>query len=432
MRNDLRDRIQAIRRRTREHTQRQFSGTLDPSLGRLHNFDDFADEGWSARGQSQSTGENAGPLTLIVLQATSFCNLDCRYCYLPDRAAAERLSMQVLQGTLESLRQMELLHGDITLLWHLGEPLALPLSYFRAATAVIDPFQTHDCRLSQSFQTNGTLMTPAFAQFALEARARVGVSLDGPAFLHDASRTHRNGKGSHSAALRGFHILKAAGVDPSIIAVVTPRTLGHSREFFEFFKQLQPREVGLNLEETEGRNVSSVETGKDIQAYQQFIRELYRLSEQSEWLPAFREIARFRSAVLHDCVPFSTLRNPLSVISVDVHGNFSTFSPELLIAERNGMRPFVFGNVLSGDLQRIFQNKRFLRVWDEIRSGVAECQSSCPYFAMCGGGTPSNKFYESGRFDVAETAHCMMTKKATTDALLPLLESELESGAQAC
>ena len=41
--------------------------------------------------------EDFGPLNLVVIQPNSFCNLDCDYCYLPDRHLHNRLSLDLIE-----------------------------------------------------------------------------------------------------------------------------------------------------------------------------------------------------------------------------------------------------------------------------------------------------------------------------------------------
>ena len=54
----------------------------------------FADEHF---GQDPPTAaSNAGPLELLVLQPTPFCNINCSYCYLPDRQSTRRMSPDTL------------------------------------------------------------------------------------------------------------------------------------------------------------------------------------------------------------------------------------------------------------------------------------------------------------------------------------------------
>ena len=44
-----------------------------------------------------------GPVRLVVMQAGSFCNLDCDYCYLPDRHLKQRLSIELIAPIFEKL-----------------------------------------------------------------------------------------------------------------------------------------------------------------------------------------------------------------------------------------------------------------------------------------------------------------------------------------
>ena len=40
--------------------------------------------------------DRAASLRLLVLQPTPFCNIDCSYCYLPNRALRARMSLATL------------------------------------------------------------------------------------------------------------------------------------------------------------------------------------------------------------------------------------------------------------------------------------------------------------------------------------------------
>jgi uncharacterized protein len=41
-----------------------------------------------------------GPVRLLVVQPTPYCNLDCDYCYLPSRDDRSRLPLELLERTL--------------------------------------------------------------------------------------------------------------------------------------------------------------------------------------------------------------------------------------------------------------------------------------------------------------------------------------------
>ena len=48
----------------------------------------------------------------------------------------------------------------------------------------------------------------------------------------------------------------------------------------------------------------------------------------------------------------------------------------------------------------------------EFMQGLALCQESCAFWAMCRGAQPSNRYFETGGLAVAETAHCRNTRQA--------------------
>src|SRR4051812_23841774 len=102
--------------------------------------------------------EPRGPLELLVVQPTPFCNIDCSYCYLPDRQSTKRMSLAVLEQTFAWVFASGLAREPFTLLWHAGEPLVMPLPFYEEAVRLLDRHNTAGLPVQQSFQTNGTLL----------------------------------------------------------------------------------------------------------------------------------------------------------------------------------------------------------------------------------------------------------------------------------
>lgn len=69
-------------------------------------------------------------ISLLVLQPSPFCNINCDYCYLPNRASKKWMSMQIIAATIEKVFAAELVFGPLTVIWHAGEPLAVPIVYY--------------------------------------------------------------------------------------------------------------------------------------------------------------------------------------------------------------------------------------------------------------------------------------------------------------
>jgi len=59
----------------------------------------------------------------------------------------------------------------------------------------------------------------------------------------------------------------------------------------------------------------------------------------------------------------------------------------------------------------------------EAAAGRRRCARSCGYYDLCLGGSPGNKYFETGRFDVDETLYCRLVIKQTVEATLAHLES---------
>ena len=80
----------------------------------------------------------SGPLELLVIQPTPFCNIDCSYCYLPDRRNTRKITLETLEQTFAWAFRSGLVRQPFTLLWHAGEPMVLPASFYEQATDLLE------------------------------------------------------------------------------------------------------------------------------------------------------------------------------------------------------------------------------------------------------------------------------------------------------
>ena len=137
------------------------------------------------------TIEQIGPIQQVVLQPTPFCNIDCRYCYLPNRE--DRRQMAPATAALALRRVFESGRGDdrIEVRWHAGEPLTVGPAFYREALAAIHAVTPSGVQVRHTLQTNGTLVDEDWCRMFLEEGIEIGLSIDGPADLHDRNRRTR-------------------------------------------------------------------------------------------------------------------------------------------------------------------------------------------------------------------------------------------------
>lgn len=370
---------------------------------------------------------------LLVIQPTPFCNINCDYCYLPDRNSKKRIPLPILGRAIENVFINELVGERLSIVWHAGEPLVLPIAFYEEAFQVIDALPVAKGKISHSIQSNGMLINDEWCRFIKEHNVNLGLSIDGPAFIHDAHRKTRRGLGTHAKVMRGVETLQKNGIDFHVIAVITERSLDHADEIFNFFLENEIRRVGLNIEETEGAHrASTLARYPADERVKNFLIRLYALQKGSrgavkirEFENAYRAIARSTNANGQDISGCNDQVVPYKIISIDCDGNFSTFSPELLGSKSPLYGDFSFGNIAAGDLLEMSSNEKFERVLADIRAGVKLCSETCEYYFLCGGGAPSNKYYENGTFASAETMYCRYTLKLPVDIVLAELEEDL-------
>ncbi len=377
-----------------------------------------------------------GPVRLLVIQPTPFCNLDCDYCYLPDRGNRRRISLELVEQAVERVLESPWFDGGFTLLWHAGEPLTMPIAFYDAATARIQALLQRrglpPSTVVQSLQTNATTINAAWCDCFERNGIHVGVSMDGPAFLHDAHRVTRTGRPTHAATLRGIGWLQRRGIPFQVICVLTAESLDHGEAITAFFLEHGITDVGFNMEETEGANAhSSLEAAgaqrQELeQRYRRFLGQVWRATAHH---PDRLQIREFEGVASLACsgqrLGGTDMNTPFVIVNVDATGQVSTFDPELLSVSTADYGSFSFGNVASDSLEAIAATPKLRQVAAEIASGVERCRSSCDYFGLCGGGAGSNKYWEHGTFDCSATQHCRYRIQLVADVVVEEMEQEL-------
>jgi uncharacterized protein len=253
----------------------------------------------------------------------------------------------------------------------------------------------------------------------------VGVSVDGPAFLHDRHRRTWKGGATLERVLRGMHRLRERGIGFDVITVLTAESLAYPDELFDFYVENGIASVAFNVEEIEGPNRTSSLAGRDVAArFRRFLSRFLDLALSADPPLHVREFDSACGALSHRHEPGARPQEsrPFAILNVDCDGNFSTYSPELLGFSSPRHGNFALGNVARDSLEAVLAAPRFRALDDEIRRGTELCHETCRYFPFCGGGPPANKFFENGDFATTETLSCRLHKQATFDVALSQLE----------
>jgi len=364
---------------------------------------------------------SAPSIGVVVVQPTPFCNINCTYCYLPHRNSKAVMRQDTVRTLFSKIFSSGWLGNDLTVIWHAGEPLVLPVSFYQGAFEVIDALRPASLHLQHSIQTNGMLITPEWCEFFRTWRVVVGVSIDGPRQFNDEHRLSRKGASTFDRALRGLRLLRQRHVPFHVITVLTEKSLGAPQEMLEFYLAEGIEDVCFNVEESEGDHVSGLfASSEPQQQFRSFLAQFWKLARQSGHIRFIREVDGMLPRIFRAEGP--ELRNvqvePFAMLNVDCHGNVSSFSPELLGLKNSGYSDFIIGNIETDSLEEMRHSPAMLAMSRDIAAGVEECRQSCQYFSICGGGAPVNKLTENGSFASSRTTFCSLTQMAPTDLIL--------------
>lgn len=370
-------------------------------------------------------------LSLLVIQPTSLCNFNCTYCYVPRRRDATRISDDTLRVLFEKLFCSSLVDTQLEVLWHAGEPLTVGLPFFERAVSIAEELRPSNLKIFHSVQTNGSLINRAWGEFFLRHGFGVGISMDGPAWLHDLARVDWAGHGTWDATVRGFDLLRSIGIEPGILCVLNAESLRHPERLFRFFYELGCRWVGFNVEEVENAHRQSslvtLPRGEIEGRYRRFIERFFELWQEHGRPFAVREFDDVLNVVKYTHEGLTHFRTPdetlgLGILTVQKNGNISTYSPEFAGGVSTELNDFVIGNVHTTDFDQLHTDAVYQQIRRSVVAGIRNCASTCQWFMFCGGAYTSNKFFENGDLESTETTACRLHRQILSDAVLGQLK----------
>jgi len=126
--------------------------------------------------------------------------------------------------------------GNVIIGWQGGEPTMRGLPFFREAVRLAALYRRPGQLVQHAIQTNGTLLDDEWGEFLAANNFLVGLSVDGPAALHDAYRVNKAGRGTHDQVRRGWDVLARHHVETNILCTVNAANAGHPLEVYRHFR----------------------------------------------------------------------------------------------------------------------------------------------------------------------------------------------------
>ncbi|TWI32927.1 quinohemoprotein amine dehydrogenase maturation protein [Paracoccus sulfuroxidans] len=208
---------------SRKH-ERFDAGLMQAELGGRHAPDDLADcvksflsldilrDAATPDVPRQIVKVTEVPLSTIILNVNTGCNLACTYCYKEDLAIpskGEKMRFETAKASFELLLKQAVDRDRVNVVFFGGEPLSnVPL-----IRQVVEYAVPRAAELGKtvdfSLTTNATLLSEELVDWFNAHNFALTVSMDGPKALHDANRKTVGGKGTYDVVARNVRMLLA-------------------------------------------------------------------------------------------------------------------------------------------------------------------------------------------------------------------------------
>ncbi len=168
------------------------------------------------------------------------CNCKCQYCYYLPKACLYPDSRFRMTGELLNKFTRQYIESQnvsqITFAWQGGEPTLMGLDFYKQVIQIQLRYKRPDLTIINTFQTNGLLLDDEWCRFFKKHDFLIGISIDGPKYLHDIYRVDAGNHPTAGRVLRGIKLLKKHGVEFNTLTCVHAANADHPLEVYRFLR----------------------------------------------------------------------------------------------------------------------------------------------------------------------------------------------------
>lgn len=343
--------------------------------------------------------------SFFIMELTNKCNFGCTYCFR-DHAAAQKnfADMDSIDRTVRMISEYchrKNFHRINVQPWG-GEPL-LNLD---GIVRIYEDFAKESIKCNITLMTNASLITEKTAEKLYSINADMGISIDGPEYIHNKQRPYSNGKASFSDTVRGIENLKKAGFAGSLgtISVITKNSVHRIPEIIRYIVlELGISSIKLNIVRSSpdvslSQNEISLYCKSMLQTLIELYNEGYTVVEGNVRSRLLNLIDRSNGNI---CDSFGCCGG-YKMISVDMNGNVFPCERTDDVSQR-------LGNVSDGkDIQDIVGDTLKEHPYF-IKKHSSECDN-CPWWSYCQGGCTTAAQYYGSEPGCIDKLTCMLNR----------------------
>lgn len=356
----------------------------------------------------------------MIKPAGSVCNLGCRYCYYLDKASLYENRQSIMDDELLETTIKQYIQANdipqIMFVWHGGEPLIAGLDFYKKAVDLQRQY-ANGKQIENVLQTNGMLIDEAWCRFFAEHRFLIGISIDGPASVHDAYRRNKAGEATFDKVMNAIELMKKYRVEFNTMSVVSRASEGKAVEIYRFLKSIGSSFMQF-LPALEHVRISD-KTGKPL-----IVPPGTPDSVMAEWSVSAKGYGRFLNDIFDEWVLTDVGRYFVQMFDVALAQwvgvppalcAFADTCGDALVIEHNGdvysCDHFVYpeyrlGNIKDHNLRSLYRKKEQFRFGMDKRNTLPSECLNCRYYFACRGECPKHRFEQSADGKPNKNALC--------------------------
>ncbi|HEY3323051.1 MAG TPA: peptide-modifying radical SAM enzyme CbpB [Planctomycetota bacterium] len=331
----------------------------------------------------------------VYFNATERCNLNCRYCYIPEnlRRSGQHMSPE---RVMEALTRLERYFSPIMkkgrkpqIIFHGAEPLLNKEAIYPAITKYAGKFLF-------GIQTNATQLDAEDVSFLREKGVALGLSLDADvARIADRTRVSWSGQGVYDRVLKALRMLRGYP-NYSVICTITRENMARLKQTVRFFHSEQVPVCLLNVVRCTLPGARTVKPA-DADAARYFIGALEETHRLYQKTGRKLVVANFANILLSILAP--TARRLMCDISPCGGGRcFVALAPNgdlFPCSEFIGLPKFKGGNLFKDKMEDVLQSAAFRKVTERKVEDIEPCRH-CAIRHFCGSPCPAEAHEMNG------------------------------------
>jgi len=329
---------------------------------------------------------------VFVKPVGSRCNLSCDYCYYHDRGERGlHPAGQVMKADILGIyikQHLDAWEGDnVMFSWHGGEPLLAGLDFYRKVIGLQKEYNREGKRIINGIQTNGMLLDNEWCSFLSENGFIVGLSIDGPAELHNMHRKSAAGIPSHNPVLKAWDLLKLYNISHELLCVVSNTNVAFPLDVYNFFRERAAEYITfLPLVEREGDNEVSPDSVDPLK-FGQFLVSIFDAWKAEDIgrikIQVFEEALRTAFGQEHTLCIFR--KECGGVPLLEKNGNFYT-------CDHYADNENLVGNIRESSLATLLLSRKQTDFGRYKETSLPLYCRQCEVIDMCNGECPRNRF----------------------------------------